>query len=74
MAKYYIESYKKIEQSFLSGINSMNDLGNIVEPYEITLIKRFLFGILKSKCIKKIYLPVGFNHTKELKKGRVFNF
>ena len=37
MAKYYIESYKKEEQSFLAGLNTMGYNGVIKEPYEIKL-------------------------------------
>lgn len=77
MAKYYIESYKKVEQSFLAGLNTMvtstginEQFRGIQEPYEIKLKKVSLFGFIKSTVTKKVSLPKGFNHSKELIKGR----
>ena len=70
MAKYYIKSYKKISQSFLTMINSIDETtGNPTEPYEIKLEKIGWFG-RKSEVVKKVYLPKGFNHSKELTTGR----
>jgi hypothetical protein len=76
MAKYYIESYKKVEQSFLAMLNSHSHDGDFkqpvgyTEPYEIKLKKVSLFGLIKSTVTKKVSLPKGFNHNKELTKGR----
>jgi hypothetical protein len=71
MAKYKIISYKKKEQSFLSSINSIDHTtGGISEPYEIKLEKFSFFGLIKSKVTKNVSLPRGFNHKKELTKGR----
>jgi len=64
MAKYYIESYKKIEQSFLGRVNSGK------EPYEITLKKVSQFVWLTSTIEKIVELPIGFNAKKELTTGR----
>lgn len=77
MGKYYIESYKKIEQSFLSGLNSMvtntginEQFRGIQEPYDIRLKKLMFFGLIKRNITKRILLPKGFNHKSELTKGR----
>lgn len=77
MAKYYIESYKKTEQSFLAGLNTMvkstginEEFRWIQEPYEIKLKKVSFFGLIKTVITKKVSLPKGFNHSKELTKGR----
>jgi hypothetical protein len=70
MAKYYIKSYKKIPQSFLAMINSFDDTtGSASEPYEIKLERVGWFG-RKTEVIKNVYLPIGFNHSKELTTGR----
>lgn len=77
MAKYYIDSYKKIEQSLLSGLNTMvvssginERFRGIQEPYEIKLKKVSFFGLIETTVTKHIQLPKGFNHKKELVKGR----
>ncbi len=77
MAKYYIKSYKKLEQSFLAGLNTMvastginEQFRGIQEPYEIKLKKVIFFGLIKSTVTKRVQLPKGFNHKKELIKGR----
>ncbi len=77
MAKYYIQSYEKVKQSFLSGLNTMvtstginEQLRGIQEPYKITLKKISFFGLVKTITIKNVSLPKGFNHRKELTKGR----
>lgn len=75
MAKYYIESYKKEKQSFLGLLNSHSHDGDFkqpagyTEPYTITLKKVGFLGITKT-IEKKVRLPKGFNHKKELTKGR----
>jgi len=75
MAKYYIESYKKEEQSFLGMLNSHSHDGDFkqpvgyTEPYKIKLKRVGFLGI--SKIIERnVRLPKGFNHKKELIKGR----
>lgn len=73
MSKQIIKDYKKIEVSFLSSINSIDEVrGGIKEPYDVTLEKRYFFGLIKKEIVKRIYLPKGFNHKKELIKGRDF--
>lgn len=78
MAKYYIESYNKVEQSFLSALNSMSHDGDIkdkqagviYEPYKIKLKKVSFFGKHTTFITKDIELPKGFPHKQELTKGR----
>jgi hypothetical protein len=70
MAKYYIKSYVKEPQNFMAAINSMDHTyGNIHEPYSITLERVGWFG-MKSEVVRKVSLPRGFNHQKELTTGR----
>ena len=77
MAKYYIESYEKKEQSLLAGLNTMvsntginEQFRGIQEPYEIKLKKVMFFGLISVEVTKNVQLPKGFNHKKELTKGR----
>lgn len=71
MARYRIKSYKKIKQSFLASINSMDETtGGIKEPYDITLDKFSFFGLVHNVVTKRVMLPKGFNHQKELISGR----
>lgn len=77
MARYYIVNYKKKSQSFLAGLNSMYEntginerSRGIQEPYELYLLKVSFWGLLKSYEFKDVYLPKGFDHAKELVKGR----
>lgn len=77
MAKYYIQSYKKINQSFLGGLNTMvestginEQFRGIQESYKIKLKKVSFFGLVKKIITKDVSLPKGFNHSKELTKGR----
>ncbi len=74
MAKYYIESYKKTEQSFLAELNTVGCGGVIVEPYVITLKKITFFGLFKTIVTEKVQLPKGFDHIKQLTKGREWKF
>lgn len=73
MAKYYIESYEKEEQTFMQMMNAMPHDGiaaNPSEPYILKLKKVWFFGLISSKIDKAIRLPKGFNHKKALYKGR----
>lgn len=75
MAKHIIINYEKIRTSFLSRINSICDsTGQVKEPYDIFLEKRSFFGLRKKRLTKRVYLPQGFNHEKELQTGREFFF
>ena len=70
MARYHIKSYKKVKQSFLGSINSINeDTGGIREPYSVVLEKTTWWSG-KSEVVKEILLPKGFDHKKELRTGR----
>lgn len=73
MAKEIIKGYKKIEVSFLSNLNRIDETrGGVKEPYDIFLEKHYFFGLLKKNITKRVYLPRGFNHKKELVRGREF--
>jgi len=69
--KYYIKSYTKVDQSFLSYINSIDDTyGSPQEPYDVVLDKKVFFGLITKEVTKRITLPKGFNAKEELTKGR----
>lgn len=73
MAKEIIKGYEKIEVSFLSSLNRIDETkGGVKEPYDIFLEKHYFFGLLKKNITKRVYLPRGFNHKKELVTGREF--
>jgi len=67
---FHIESYTKVPVSFMARLNSMDDYGNIKEPYDIKLKKTSFFGMIKRTITKRVFLPSGFNAEKEFKKGR----
>lgn len=73
MGKQIITGYEKIEVSFLSNLNRIDETrGGIREPYDIFLEEYYFFGLFKKNITKRVYLPKGFNHKKEFIKGREF--
>jgi hypothetical protein len=64
-AKYFVES---VTAGPPSGINALNDYGNIKDPFDLVLTKKSFFG-KTSTVNKRVFLPRGFN-IKQLKKGR----
>ncbi len=54
-------------------INSIDEgTGNILEPYELKLMKFMFWGLYSFEVWKRINLPRGFNHEEEFIKGREF--
>jgi hypothetical protein len=72
MAKYYIVSYKKRKMSFSQRINTMDDLGNIYDIYDVELEKVYFFGLLKKKVFHELRAFTTFNAEKHLIKGREY--
>lgn len=71
MGNLKIKSYKKIKQSFLASINTIDETtGNMTEPYEIILEQSSFFNLIKKEVVKNVNLPMGFNHSVELVTGR----
>ena len=54
----------------VASTGSNEQFRGIQEPYEIKLKKVSFFGLVKTVITKKVSLPKGFNHSKELTKGR----
>jgi hypothetical protein len=74
MAKYYIKSYEKIKMSFMQRINTMDELGNIYDIYNVELEKVYFFGLLKKKVFHKLRAYTNFNAEKHLIKGREYEY
>jgi hypothetical protein len=72
MAKYFIVGYKKRNLSFLQRINTMDELGNIYDIYDVELEKVYFFGLLRKKVFHVLRSYRSFNAEKELLKGREY--
>jgi len=70
--KYYIVKIEKQEQYFLASLNSMGDRGVIKEPYKLVLNKKGWFGFINTIVEEKIYLPKGYDVSKEFVEGREY--
>ena len=72
--KFYIKSYRIIETSTISKINSIEFLnsGMFTNLYEIKLNIPILFGFINIQKIIFKRFDISFNHKLELTKGREF--
>jgi hypothetical protein len=72
MAKYYILGYKKRKMSFMQRVNTMDELGNIFDIYDVELEKISFFGLRRKKIVHELRAFTNFNAEKELVKGREY--
>lgn len=72
MARYYIVGYKKRKMSFSQKINTMDELGNIYDIYDVELKKVYFFGLLRKKVVHELKAFTNFNAEKHLTKGREY--
>jgi hypothetical protein len=72
MARYFIIGYKKRNLSFLQRINTMDELGNIYDIYDVELEKVYFFGLLKRRVFHVLKASTNFDAEKHLTKGREY--
>lgn len=72
--KYYIIAYEKIPQTFRQSLNCVDNRGIMMEPYDVILRYSALFGIISGEKVERIYLPKGYDATRDLLPGRQFKF
>jgi hypothetical protein len=74
MIKYYIVGYKKRKLTFSQTVNTIDELGNVYDIYDIELERYIFWGLFKKKFFTTLRAFRTFNPEKHLIKGREYQY